>query len=193
MFIRSLIRKVKLLYTRRIFQKSSIYGVNLGLSTNTRCFVTKKEQLIIGDNCDLAGCRIYAVSNGRVIIGNNTTIRYNTKISAVNEVNIGSHVIISNNVNIYDHNSHPTSPKKRWEMCDNGFYGDAWSPRHSSSKKVIIEDGVWIGEKSTILKGITIGRGSIVASNSVVSKDVPCFSIVAGNPAKVVKKLNERG
>ena len=53
----------------------------------------------------------------------------------------------------------------------------------------MIEDNVWIGERSTILKGVHIGKGSIVASNSVVVKDVPPYSIVAGNPAKIVKML----
>ena len=54
---------------------------------------------------------------------------------------------------------------------------------------IVIEDNVWIGEYSAVLKGVTIGEGAIVASHSGVTKDVPSYSIVAGNPAQVVKKL----
>ena len=54
---------------------------------------------------------------------------------------------------------------------------------------MVIEDNVWIGQYSTVLKGVTIGRGSIVATKAVVTKDVPPYSIVAGNPAKVVKYI----
>lgn len=74
-------------------------------------------------------------------------------------------------------------------MCINGFYGDSWNWDKSEHSAIVIEDDVWIGERSTILKGVTVGKGSIVASNSVVTKNVPPMSIVAGNPARVVKHL----
>ena len=59
------------------------------------------------------------------------------------------------------------------------------------SKEIAIENDVWIGMKSIILKGVTIGEKSIVAAGSVVTKSVPANTIVAGNPAKVVKHLKE--
>ena len=52
---------------------------------------------------------------------------------------------------------------------------------------VVIEDNVWIGDKASILSGVTIGKGAIVACNAVVTKDVPPRSLVAGSPAKVIK------
>jgi serine acetyltransferase len=59
---------------------------------------------------------------------------------------------------------------------------------HPSCKgDIIIENDVWIGAKATIMSGVRIGNGAIVAAGSVVSKDVPPYAIVAGNPAKVVK------
>jgi acetyltransferase-like isoleucine patch superfamily enzyme len=54
---------------------------------------------------------------------------------------------------------------------------------------VVIEDGVFIGARSIIIKGVTIGRGSVVGAGSVVSCDVPPQVIVAGNPAKILKEL----
>lgn len=58
-----------------------------------------------------------------------------------------------------------------------------------SKGPVIIEDNVWIGDKATILPNVRIGFGSIIAANSVVTRDIPPFSIVAGAPARVVKRL----
>ena len=57
------------------------------------------------------------------------------------------------------------------------------------TKPIVIEDDVWVGFNSIILKGVTIGKGSIVAAGSVVSKDVEPFTVVAGNPALVIKKM----
>ena len=57
----------------------------------------------------------------------------------------------------------------------------------TSKGPVIIGKDVWIGDKATILPGVTIGEGAVIAANSVVTKDVPAYSVVAGNPAKVIK------
>nr|WP_243425786.1 DapH/DapD/GlmU-related protein [Faecalicatena contorta] len=65
-----------------------------------------------------------------------------------------------------------------------------WTWEHAQSNPVIIEDNVWIGRDAVIMKGVTVGQGSIVALRAVVVDDVPPYSIVAGNPAKVVKRLN---
>jgi acetyltransferase-like isoleucine patch superfamily enzyme len=55
---------------------------------------------------------------------------------------------------------------------------------------VVIEDGVWLGEGSVILKGVTVGKRAVVGANAVVTKDVPPFTIVAGVPARVIEKIN---
>ena len=70
-----------------------------------------------------------------------------------------------------------------------GFHTDAWRWTHSDSKPITIEDNVWIGENAVILKGVQIGRGSIIACNAVVTKDVPPYTIAAGNPARIVKDI----
>lgn len=57
-----------------------------------------------------------------------------------------------------------------------------------SKGPVIIGKNVWIGDKATILAGVTIGEGAIIAANSVVCKDVPAYTVVAGNPAKIIKQ-----
>lgn len=62
------------------------------------------------------------------------------------------------------------------------------STRHNSSP-ITVKDGAWLGAKATILPGVTIGRGALVAAGSVVSSDVPDETIVAGVPAKIIKKI----
>ena len=58
--------------------------------------------------------------------------------------------------------------------------------------KIKIEDEVWIGANVTILSGVTIGKGAIIAAGSVVTKDVPPYSIVGGNPAKIIRYRNNK-
>lgn len=150
-----------------------------------------KNSIVIGDYCDLHARISACGKDARIEIGNNTTIRYNSVVGAVESIVIGDNVIISNNVSIYDNNNHPTNPEIRLAMTKSGFYGEPWRWTHSAHKPVVIEDNVWIDEHSTILKGVTIGKGSIIGCHSVVTKDIPPYCIAAGNPAKVVKNVKE--
>ena len=95
----------------------------------------------------------------------------NVKIRCSKEITIGNNVAISHDVTIMDSDAHYID------------YED-----YKISKPIYIEDDVWIGTRATILKGVTIGKGSIVAAGAVVTNDVPQNSIVAGVPAKVIKE-----
>lgn len=180
--------KLKARYKLKIFRKRAIVGSGTIIGAGANCFSVVKEQIEIGRNCDIQAV-ITAKEKATVRIGDYTTIRGNSVVGAVIGIEIGDYVIISNNVTIYDNNNHPTDPQKRKEMCKSGFYSELWDWKYSGCAPVKIGNNVWIGEKATVLKGVTIGEGSIVASHSVVTKDVPPYSVVAGNPAKVVKTL----
>lgn len=180
--------RLKILFKLRRFKCNCIGCQNLSVGPAANVFKEGTGVLEIGKNCDIHA--VLSVKNGaRLRIGDYTTIRGNSVIGAVEKVQIGNCCIISNNVHIYDNNNHPVNPVIRHQMCINGFYGDSWNWDKSEHSAIVIEDDVWIGERSTILKGVTVGKGSIVASNSVVTKNVPPMSIVAGNPARVVKHL----
>lgn len=116
----------------------------------------------------------------RIIIGNNVGISGST-IKAATLVKIGNNVLIGSGCLISDSDSHPIHPNERLD--------------HSKTKSIpiIIEDDVFIGARTIILKGVTLGKGSVIGAGSVVSKSVPPYTIAAGNPAKIVKKLNEQG
>ena len=179
-------------YKRSTFLKAAVVGKNVHFGQNARCInqTGHKNNLKIGDCCDI-DATIALQDDAVITIGDHTTIRYDSFLRGVEKIIIGSHVIISNHVHIYDNNNHPISPKIRHNMCENGFYGNAWKWRHSSHASVIIGDDVWIGERVTILKGVTIGNGSVVGCDSVVTHDVPAYSVAAGNPACIVKKIEE--
>lgn len=102
-------------------------------------------------------------------------------ITAINHITIGNDVLTGRWVTITD-NSHGATNLDTLHTAP--------IDRHLVSKgPVVIGDKVWIGDKATILPGVTIGEGSIIAANAVVTKDVPAYTIVAGNPAKTIKSL----
>lgn len=146
-------------------------------------------ELIIGDNfkCNnkvtsnsiglIQPCVFNISSSGsRIIIGNNVGISGST-INATTTITIGDNVLIGSGCLITDTDSHPL----HWE--------DRLEERNELTRRspITIEEDVFIGARSIILKGVTIGKGAVVGAGSVVSKDIPPFAIVCGNPAKVVK------
>lgn len=117
-----------------------------------------------------------------ITIGDNCSIGAFSHITSINKIVIGRNVLMGQRVLITD-NAHGTSSVCLLEIAPDK------RPLYSRGA-VIIEDNVWIGEKSSILPGVHIGYGSIIAANSVVTKDVPAFSVVAGVPAKVIKNMS---
>lgn len=134
------------------------------------------------------GCRLEAYSpDGRKMLhfGKNVQINDYVHICAMQSVTIGNNVLMASHIYISD-NSH------------GGYKGTAndSSPDTPPAKReyakaaVVIEDNVWIGEHVVVLPGVTIGRGSVIGSNSVVSKIIPPYSIAVGQPAEVIKRYN---
>ena len=104
---------------------------------------------------------------------------------------VSSNVIIANDVILLDNNNHPVSPEMRLKMsaCEDFINDELWSWKYAESAPVVIEENVWIGRDARIMKGVTVGKGSVVALGAVVTHNVPAYCVVAGNPARVVKEL----
>jgi acetyltransferase-like isoleucine patch superfamily enzyme len=163
------------------------------LNIEVRNVSLKKKYLIIGEGSVLFGNYIFENEYGNIQIGNNTFIGGGTFIS-ITGIEIGNDVMISWGCTVIDNDAHSilsterVEDVKQWKRgLDNGeigFYKD-WSKVRSS--KIVIKSKAWIGFNSIILKGVTIGEGAIVGAGSVVTKDVPDFAVVAGNPARVIK------
>ncbi len=122
----------------------------------------------------------------RLIFGNDVQLNDYVHIGVVDRVEIGNNVLIASRVFISDHNH------GRYDGC-NPESGPSVSPvaRPLVAKPVLIRDRVWIGEHVCILPGVTIGEGAVVGAGSVVTHDVPPHSIVAGNPARVIRVFDE--
>jgi carbonic anhydrase/acetyltransferase-like protein (isoleucine patch superfamily) len=147
------------------------------VSSHGRTRVIKQNgQIEVGDRTRLwPNVKLVAVGQpggapAELIIGHHSSVGDDTQIHSGRLVKIGNYVLISWNVNILGTNYHspgggPDTP------------GD-----------IFIEDHVWIGCNVIILKGVTIGRGAIIAAGSVVSKDVAPYTLVGGNPAKIIKE-----
>lgn len=149
--------------------------------------ITGPKAIFIGKKVYIRkSARLEAVgqSNGRtprIKIGDNTSIHLYFHCGAVESVTIGKDVLIASRVYISDHDHVFDDPDKpaRWS-------------EQLVSKPIIIEDGVWLGEGVVVLKGVTIGRRAVIGANSVVTRDIPPFSVAAGNPAKVIRKFGPK-
>lgn len=146
-------------------------------------------KIVIDSNCWLRGEIMLARHGGEVIIGKHVFFGEHSRIWSAVKVIIGNNVLISHNVNIHDFDAHPTDHLLRKEQAE--YILDSHTlPDHSFNvpeSPVIIEDHVWIGFNSIILKGVRIGKGAIIGAGTVVVKDVPPFAVVIGNPAKIIR------
>lgn len=145
--------------------KCIYFGNNVGIGKNT-CFIPCIEHL---------GNRY----NPKIVVGDGTWIGAHNSFAAIHGITIGKNVLFAGYVHITDH-SHG--------------YEDINKPISEqpliSKGPIVIEDDCWLGFSCEILSGVHIGKHSIVAARAVVTKDVPPYSIVAGNPARIVKQYN---
>lgn len=167
--------------TKFILDKSArinLYG-NLALNANaikangrnTIIRMDKNSQITVNESFSVYyGGDIVVFEEGHLELGSgffNSNIRLRCK----NNIKIGKRVTIAHDVTILDYDGHQLN------------YDD-----HEISKPIIIGDNVWICTRATILKGVTVGEGAVIAAGAVVTKDVPPYSLVGGVPARVIKE-----
>lgn len=161
------------------------------LTPSARVFnPVKKDAVCIGSNSLCMGELQVLSPIGSIRIGDWCYIGPNSKLWAKESVTIGDRVFISHGVHVFDNNSHSLSPTERHERFKElRNQGCHQIPETVAHKAVTIEDDVWIGFNSAVLKGVTIGRGAIVGACSVVTHDVKPYTVVVGNPARPVKEI----
>jgi acetyltransferase-like isoleucine patch superfamily enzyme len=146
------------------------------------------SRLEIGAKSRIDGYLTTEVAESRLTIGANTLVGPGTVIDCALEIAIEDNVLISYDCVIVDADNHSL---KLSERCDdlerwrNGTHD--WSVVNRAP--VRIRKGAWVGARSIILKGVEIGEGAVVGMGSVVTKDVPPYCVVGGNPARVIKEL----
>jgi len=170
--------------------------VGSGVRLNGIPFVRVAEgsNITIGDNVTInssiyanpAGLNhrtiLFTLPGAEIVIGNNTGISGATLYSA-KQIVIGSNVTLGANVAIYDTDFHSLDPLER----------RASNQASIKSAPVAIDDDAFIGAASIILKGVQIGRCSVIGAGSVVTKNIPPYCLAAGNPAKIIKQLTPSG
>jgi len=148
-----------------------------------KCLISRKaeiqftDKITIGEKTRISSFVKIKVSSGLIKIGKNCTINSFCFIDAERGgLEIGDNVLIGPGVGIHGSN-YKYSDKNR-PIIEQGI----------ESKGIKIEDDVWIGSNSTILDGVTIGKGSVIGAGSVVTRDIPPYSVAFGVPAKVVEE-----
>jgi galactoside O-acetyltransferase len=155
-----------------------------------------KKYVKIGNDC-MINCRfVFESEAGEVRIGDRVYLGGGTVICRT-RIEFGNDIFVAWGGYFYDHDSHSLDYRQRNldilrqledYRCGRNFIDSKdWSV--VNSKPIIIQDHAWIGMHCTVLKGVTIGEGAIVGVGSVVTRDVEPWTIVAGNPAKIIRQL----
>lgn len=171
------IKRIKEINGFKDFDNSSCFDEN--------CKFSGKERITVGKDCYFGpGSEIIALNNhfsqqldSSLTIGNHVRMTARVRITCAGKIQIGNDVLMAPEVFISDHN-HGMDPE----------YKGGYSPQSLIIKNVIIEDGVWLGQRVCVLPGVTIGNHSIIGAASVVTHNIPPYTIAVGSPAKVVKK-----
>jgi galactoside O-acetyltransferase len=179
-----LLKKILSIYNKRKIN-------SLGINSDLYCLIEKRNfesQINIGNNCLINGRLVTETTESKINIKNNVFIGGRTILDCKNEIEIFDNVLISYECILADHDSHSSSSYERVDDLQK-FKSNFMDWNLVPSRKITIKKNAWICTRSIILKGVTVGEGSIVASGSVVTKDVPDYTLVAGNPAVEKKKL----
>jgi len=140
----------------------------------------------IGLNTECNAVLLFDRPEAEITIGDRCFLGKSTIVSAA-RVSIGNDVMLSWGITIIDHDSHSLEFSKRADDVVEWRQGrKSWE--HVSISPVTIQNKAWIGFGATILKGVTIGEGAIVGAQAVVTHDVLPWSIVGGNPAKLIRQ-----
>lgn len=177
------------------FNRKQLGSVGTGSIIRPHCLLRgdSLKNVKIGKNCyidfyNVIECSSRLKKNGKAItpeltIGNGCNLGEYNHITAVNRIVIGDNLLTGRFVLITD-NSHG-----KFDMEELNIH-----PSHReivSKGEVVIGNNVWLGDKVSVLPGVHIGDGCIIGANSVVTHDVPSFSIAAGSPAKVIRTISK--
>lgn len=159
------------------FALAGVDAVGPGARVRGTPMVENDGRIVIGSRfaCDtyLAKVQLYTGEAGELAIGDDCFVNNGSTLSASCSIRVG------NRVNIAPHCT----------VIDNDFHGVAERDTAPAMAPIVLEDDVWLGTGVIVLKGVTIGRGSVIASGSVVTRDVPPGVLAGGVPAKVLKAI----
>lgn len=161
----------------------------LGSSARIRNIRGDSNKITIGRHSRILGELLTFAHGGEIKIGDWCYVGEGSRIWSAASIIIGNRVLISHSANVFDNLTHPLGAGARHQQIRQIF--SQGHPRDISldESPVRLCDDAWIGAGAMVLRGVTVGEGGIVAAGAVVTKDVPAFSIVAGNPAVLIREL----
>jgi acetyltransferase-like isoleucine patch superfamily enzyme len=182
-----LVSYVDWLARRRLQSRPSVRIADSAKLKCRRLRLRLNNSLTIGEGSIIEGNLVFERDGAEIVIGCDTFIG-DSMIASACRVEVGDDVHIAWGCNIVDHNSHPIPWCERKEDVRNQYGGRKdWS--HVKMGPVTIGNKSWLGLNVIVLKGVEIGEGAIVAAGSVVTKNVSPWTIVGGNPAKVIREI----
>lgn len=182
------------LLRRRRVNRNRALATRVGDGTELSGFVDRRASAAvveIGRDCLVQGQLVVERDQSRLIIGDRVSMGGGTIVDCAEEIMIENDVIISYECLIADSDNHSIYPELRVDDVMSWKNGRAQNWDLAAMKPVRICEGAWLGARSIVLKGVTIGPGSVVGAGSVVTIDVPPRTIVAGNPARVVRSIGD--
>lgn len=150
-----------------------------------------RSRIVLGDNCHIKGELLLFGHGGNIEIGDYSYVGPNTYVWSAKRIKIGNRVLISHNCSIFDSDTHPLDPEERHKQFKEIITIGQPKSIDLKEKETVIEDDVLIAANSIILKGVRIGKAAVVGAGSVVTRDVPSYAVVAGNPAKIVNYVQK--
>ena len=149
----------------------------------------RPERITVASGCRIAGQLLVFRHGGTIHVGEWCYIGEASRVWSANNIHIGNRVLISHNVNVHDCDSHTLDAQSRHvQFRAIAKSGHPQAAENIASRPIVIEDDVWIGFNSIVLKGSRIGARSVVAAGSLVTGDIPPDSLYIGS--EVARKLN---
>jgi len=146
--------------------------------------------LSIGADSNIEAAIVLEAQQAEVRIGSRCHLGGGTLVDAACKIEIGDDVLIAFEVLIMDHDSHALCfDRRRFDVRDWMKGTKDWT--HVTRRPVRIGNKAWLGARAIVLKGVTIGEGSVIGAGSVVTCDVPAWTLVGGNPAKTIRPLTD--
>ncbi|PRP66925.1 acyltransferase [Nonlabens agnitus] len=187
--MRKYIRNLYQFYLRDKFKNKAIFDDSIDFCRKTSISLmdgSLRGDVVFGKNVTMHA-RVITQNKGKIVFEDRVQIGHDSFVGISNNLIIKKGTAISNNVTIVDNNNHPVNPEDRLIVWMSLRSSQLRRWKYSVAAPIVIGENVWIGQNARINKGVSIGDNSIVAANTVVTKDVPSNSIVAGNPGRIVK------
>lgn len=182
-------RRLRGYFSKKTRSWPAVIGENTAITGAIICRASGGT-ITIGNDGLIEGALVTETDSAELWIGDNVFIGGGTLVDCIRSITIHDDVLVSYQVLITDSDNHSVfySVRKR-DLADWKQGKHDWSTTPVSP--VVIEKGAWLGARCIILKGVTIGEGAVIGAGAVVTCDVPPYTIVAGNPARIIRRIEK--